>query len=197
MAKQPKILAFAGSTRSGSFNRKLVNVAGKAAEEAGADVTYLDLRDYDLPMYCEDYEMDNGIPEKALELKKLFRETDGFLLSMPEYNSSYPAVFKNVIDWVSRRAEEDEPRLSGFMGKYAGIMATSPGPIGGMRVLVHLRALLEAIHVTVIPNQAAVGNAIKIFNDDNTLNDEKLQARVAGISKDLTKTLFKFSIRFK
>src|SRR5581483_4225599 len=92
MPYRPKILAFAGSLRKDSYNKKLVKIAMKGAEEAGALVTYIDLKDYPLPVYDQEIEDSQGLPENALKLKKLLLEHDGFLISCPEYNSSMPAA---------------------------------------------------------------------------------------------------------
>ena len=96
----PRILAFAGSLRKDSYNKKLVQIAVQGARRAGAEVTYIDLKDYPLPIYDGDLEAATGIPENGQKLKKLFLDHDGLLLSAPEYNSSITAVLKNVIDWV-------------------------------------------------------------------------------------------------
>ena len=119
-----KVLAFAGSARNESFNKRLVKVAAKGAENAGAEVTFLDLKDYDLPIFNEDLEKE-GTPEAVKALKKQLIEHDGFLIASPEYNSSVTALLKNAIDWASRPAE-GEPMLAAFQGKVAGLMATSP-----------------------------------------------------------------------
>ncbi len=78
---QPKILAFAGSTRTGSFNKKLVAIAAEAARAAGAAVTIVDLRDLALPVFDEDLEAAGGLPEGAKKFKALLRESDGFLVA--------------------------------------------------------------------------------------------------------------------
>lgn len=100
----PKILAFAGSTRTESFNKKLVKIAVTGARGAGAEVTWIDLRDFPMPLYDEDLETKEGLPENAKKLKALFLSHDGLLLACPEYNSSITGVLKNAIDWVSRSA---------------------------------------------------------------------------------------------
>ncbi|MCE9518722.1 MAG: NAD(P)H-dependent oxidoreductase, partial [Verrucomicrobia bacterium] len=130
---KPKILAFAGSTRAGSFNKKLIRIAADAARAAGAEVTLIDLRDYPLPLFDGDLEDENGLPENAKKLKALMRESDGFLISSPEYNSSITAVLKNAIDWASRQETDDEPSLVAFRGKAAVLMSASPGALGGLR----------------------------------------------------------------
>jgi NAD(P)H-dependent FMN reductase len=70
---QPKILAFAGSTRTGSYNKQLAAFAAQAARTAGAEVTLIDLRDFPLPLFDEDLESASGLPENARKLKQLFR----------------------------------------------------------------------------------------------------------------------------
>jgi chromate reductase len=112
----PKILAFAGSTRSASYNKQLVRFAADAARAAGAEVTLLDLRDYPLPLFDGDLEDKEGLPENAKKLKAIFREHDALLISSPEYNSSITAVLKNTIDWVSRTETDDEPPLAAYHG---------------------------------------------------------------------------------
>ena len=150
----PKILAFSGSLRKDSFNQKLVRVAARGAERAGARATVIELADYPLPVLDQDLEARDGLPEHAVRLKAIFHEHDGLLNASPEYNSSFTAALKNVIDWVSR-PEPDRPPLSCFAGKVAGLMAASPGALGGLRGLVHVRAVLQNIKVTVVPGQVA------------------------------------------
>ncbi len=105
----PRILAFASSTRRESFNKKLVTIAAQGAREAGAEVTLIDLKDFPLPLFDQDLEAEQGMPENGKHLKKLFIDHDGLLIASPEYNSSLPAVLKNVIDWVSRPAPGELP----------------------------------------------------------------------------------------
>src|SRR6266446_5332539 len=100
----PRILAFAGSTRAASFNKRLVRIAARGAEAAGAEVTVIDLRDLPLPLFDQDQEAAEGPPENAKRLKALMVASDGFLIASPEYNSSISAVLKNTIDWASRPA---------------------------------------------------------------------------------------------
>ncbi len=186
----PRILAFAGSLRKESYNKKLIKIAADAARRAGAEVTLIDLKDYPLPIYDGDIEATSGIPENGLKLKKLFIEHDGLLWSCPEYNSSITAVLKNTIDWVSR-PQPGEPGLVAFTGKAAALMSASPGALGGLRGLVHVRSILGNINVIVLPGQLAVSKANEAFNDDGTLKDAKLQAGIEGLGTTLTAFLKK------
>ena len=94
----PRILIFAGSTRADSYNRKLARAAVAAVRRAGAETTLADLKDYPMPLYDGDVETAQGPPENARAFKKLLLEHDGFVIASPEYNGSFPALVKNVID---------------------------------------------------------------------------------------------------
>ncbi len=178
----PRILALAGSTRKDSWNKKLVRLAADAARSAGADVTVVDLADYPLPLYDGDLESEHGLPDDAQQLKDLFLAHDALLISSPEYNSSIPAVLKNAIDWVSRPVEGEKP-LACFDGKVAGLMAASPGGLGGLRGLVHLRAILGNIKVLVLPEQQAVARAGDVFDDNGQLTDDNHRQAVENIAR--------------
>jgi len=176
----PKILAFAGATRSQSWNKKLIRVAARAAEEAGAEVTLIDLRDYPMPLYDGDLEQTEGLPAMARELKALMVASHAFLLSCPEYNSSISAVLKNTIDWISRPVT-GEPRYVAFKGKVAGLLAASPTNLGGVRALLTVRQVLNALGVLVLPTQFALAHAASAFNEDGTLKEDGHRAAVAAV----------------
>lgn len=188
----PKILAFAGSTRTDSFNKKLVKIAAAGAKEAGADVTVIDLRDYMMPLYDEDLEKKDGLPSSTLKLKELMLSHHGFLISSPEYNSSISGVLKNTIDWTSRQGDDESP-MSCFKDKVAGIMSASPGGLGGLRGLVHVRAILENMGVLIIPTQVAISKAHEVFNLDETMKDQKQEQQVKKIGANLTQMLMKLN----
>ncbi len=192
MLAKPKIIAFAGSTRADSFNKKLVKIASTGATEAGADVTVVDLRDFPMPIYDSDLEQRDGLPSNARKLKDLMLTHQGFLISSPEYNSSISAVFKNTIDWASRQSKEEIP-LACFKNKIAGIMSASPGMLGGLRGLVHVRSILENIGVIVMPDQIAIAKAHEAFNEDGTLKDKKQEDQVKKIGASVAKILLKLN----
>lgn len=179
-----KILAFAGSLRKGSYNKQLVRFAADLARKTGAEVTELDLADHPLPVFDEDLEARDGVHPTALRLKKLFRTHDAFLIASPEYNSSLSAALKNLIDWLSRPVE-GEPPLACFKGKTAALFAASPGALGGLRGLVHLRAILGNIGVLLLADQLAVGKADEAFAPDGSLANPKTAALVKSIVDEL------------
>ncbi len=182
---QPRILAFAGSLRAGSFNRRLVEIAAAGARDAGAEVTLADLREYPLPVFDEDLEARDGLHANARRFKDLLLANRGLLVACPEYNSSVTAAFKNVIDWASRPCAgpdgTPEKPLGCFDGKIAALMSASPGALGGLRGLVHARAILGNIRVLVIPDQVAVPRAHEAFNADGLLRDPAQQAAVLAL----------------
>ena len=190
MSRPVKILAFAGSTRRESFNRKLVRVAAAGARDAGAEVTMLDLADLPLPLFDQDLETADGLPENARRLKALMARHDGFLISCPEYNSSITGVLKNAIDWASRREEGEKP-LVAFSGKAVALMSASPGALGGLRGLVHARAIFGNLGMLVLPQQKAVGGAYKAFTDDGMMADPKIQTDITALGSQLAQTLAK------
>ena len=179
-----KILAFAGSTRTNSYNKMLVRNAAQISEQQGATVTLLDLRDYPMPLYDGDLETNSGIPACALELRNLMKENHGILLSCPEYNSAISAVLKNAIDWISRPLPGDPP-LVAFSGKTAALLAASPGALGGIRTLASVRSILTNLGMIVIPKQYAHGNSKDSFAADGNLISESAQNRVSAVVKQL------------
>jgi chromate reductase len=186
----PRILAFAGSTRRESFNKKLLQIAVKGAREAGGEVTLIDLRDFPLPLYDQDLEAEQGIPENGTKLKELFIGHAGLLIASPEYNSSITAVLKNAIDWVSRPVQGELP-LVAYKGKVATLMSASPGALGGLRGLVHVRSILGNIGVLVLPDQISVPKAYEAFKPDGSLSDPKQEAGIESLGKTIVSFLMK------
>ncbi len=178
----PQLLAFAGSTRRESFNKRLLPILSRGAERAGARVTTLDLRDYPMPLYDGDLEAEQGVPAAALELRGLLKSSSGLLLACPEYNSSISGVLKNTIDWVSRPVEGEEG-LASLRGKVVGLVSASPGGLGGLRGLVHVRAILGNLGCLVVPQQVAVGGAGKAFDESGELRDQDLTSRVEAVAE--------------
>ncbi|MCU7892945.1 MAG: NAD(P)H-dependent oxidoreductase [Candidatus Thiodiazotropha sp. (ex Ustalcina ferruginea)] len=190
---KPKILAFAGSSRKESFNMRLLAIAVSGAKEAGANVTLVDLADYPMPLFNQDLESEEGIPENALKFKRLLIDHDAFIIASPEYNSAFSPLLKNVIDWASRAESDDEPPLMAFKGKMAAILAASPGALGGLRGLVFLRMLLANIGVTVLPDQQAIPQAFKAFNADGSLIDDLRHKAVLELGWKLAITMDKLN----
>ena len=179
-----KLLAFSGSARSGSLNKILANAATEAARAAGAKVTLIDLRDFAMPVYDGDLEAKEGIPSKARELKALFMAHNGLLIASPENNASISSMLKNTLDWVSR-PDSGQNGLVPYQNKVAGLLSASPGALGGLRGLMHLRAILQTLNVQVISEQFALGRAHEAFDESGKLKDARQQAMLSGTMQRL------------
>jgi chromate reductase len=186
----PKILALAGSTRQDSFNFRLLQLAATGASRAGADVSIVNLRDYPLPIFDEDLERISGTPQNVSRLQQLFLEHHGLLIASPEYNGSLSPLLKNTIDWVSRPIP-NHPPLAAYQGKVAGLLSASSGGLGGLRGLVHVRAILGNIGVIVLPQQFALGKAGEAFDLQGNLLDPQQQQAAVGIGDQVARTLCK------
>jgi NAD(P)H-dependent FMN reductase len=165
---QVRVLAFSGSARQASINQRLVAAAADVATNRGADVTLINLRDFPMPLFNQDDETEQGEPGPVRELKALFVAHDALLIASPEYNGLITPLLKNTLDWLSRRAG-DEPSMVAYRDKTAALLATSYGRLGGLRGLVHARALMTNLSVLTVPKQAAIGGANEAFDSDGKL----------------------------
>lgn len=184
MTVKPKILVFAGSAREGSLNKKLARVAARCLSDAGGDVTFVDLRDYPIPIYDGDLESREGMPPFAVKLRELFLAHQGLLIASPENNGSVTALLKNTIDWLSRDFE-GRSGLEPFRGKVAAIMGASPGAFGAISSLGNLRPILSKLAVLVIPDQVTLPRADQAFREDGSFVDERHLKSVAAVAKRL------------
>lgn len=166
-----KLLVFAGSTRLQSFNRKLARAAADMARASGAEVTHIELADFDIPMYNADLEAE-GTPADVIRLKQLMHDHPAWIVCTPEYNASYPALVKNTLDWASSPVKADPEWTDGlksFRGKVVGVLSASPGALGGLRSQSHLQPLLMNLHCWVAPTNYALGKAGEAFDEHGAL----------------------------
>lgn len=184
----PKILVFSGSTRAGSVNTKLAGTVCRELALIDCEVTRISLADYALPLYDGDLEARDGIPENALKLAQLLHVHDGYFIASPEYNGSLSPLLKNTIDWISRVSAVNGEAVSPFRGKVAAIGAASPGGMGGISMLYHLREILVRLGTLVVSDQVAVGNAGKAFDDNDAITDERTAGFLANCCKSLAFT---------
>ena len=168
----PRILVFAGSTRHGSLNRKLAAAAVAALQAQGAKVSHIDLIDFPMPIYNGDLEAAEGLPPSARALRAVFKQHDALVIASPENNASVSALLRNALDWASR-PDGAEDGLAPYRNKIALLLAASPGALGGMRGLRHLRDTLEGLGVLVLPQTLAVGHAETAFDADGRLDEAR------------------------
>lgn len=189
MTRPLKILAFAGSARKESLNKKLVREAalGTLRADTNVIVTVIDLANYPLPIYNADDEEARGMPDNAKKLKDLFAEYDGFIIASPDYNGSFTALLKNTLDWVSRLTPE-YPK-NPMRGKKAAIVSASTGALGGVNGLRHLRDLLTHMGADVIDETYSLGYAAQAFNAAGKIQDPQTLQATQDVGKALVKKL--------
>jgi chromate reductase len=180
--RRPKILVFAGSIRTASFNARLAALAVKELALLNADVTRISLVDYPLPLYDGDAEAAAGPPQNAVKLKRLFGIHHGVFIASPEYNASITPLLKNTLDWISRVREGPEPPLAAYRQRVFALGAASNGTYGGYRSLIALRHVLElGCGALVLPDQIAVRDAATAFDDRDNLRDEANANRLRSV----------------
>ena len=190
-----RLLFFAGSTREGSFNKKLASLARHIAEANGMEAVLIELKDYNMPIYSGDREAAEGPPERARAFKALLGEYQGIFIATPEYNASMPPLLKNTLDWVTRVRAKGESGLEVFKTRVFAISGASPGYYGGMRSLLHLRQVLEiGMGATVIPQQIALPRAMDAFETDGSLKDQAQQKLCASVVEALAVAAKRFVV---
>jgi NAD(P)H-dependent FMN reductase len=181
-AKKPTIVTICGSQREGSFNQMLHDASVANLEQLGATVNVVDLQSLELPLYDPNREEDH-FPEAARQLKKALTEADGIFVACPEYNGFVTPLLLNSITWATR-GEGD--MYSGFKGKVCSLMATSPGPMGGLRMLRSLTTMMEDMGSTVVAGHNSIGGAFKVFDPKTgAIVDETTQAKIDAATGQL------------
>ncbi len=178
-----KLLVFAGSTRQNSYNRQLARAAAAMARARGAEVTHLELADFDVPMYNADLEA-QGTPADVIRLKQVLHEHPAWIICTPEYNASYPALLKNTLDWVSSPVKGHPEWTDGMKssrGKVVGVLSASPGALGGLRSQSHLAPLLINLECWLAPKNFALGRAGDAFDSEGALKDERARHSVQAV----------------
>jgi chromate reductase, NAD(P)H dehydrogenase (quinone) len=175
-----RVAMISGSLRAESYNTKLVRYVGSQLQLThGVEIDEISLTSLDLPMFNEDTEAEH-FPESALDLKNRLIAADAILIASPEYNGSLSGALKNAIDWASR-PRPDEAQLACYKGKVCGLLAASPGAIGGLRGLRHVRQILTQLQMIVVPSEYALGVSHEAFDNDGQLKDERAATMAKGV----------------
>ncbi len=189
-----RLLFFAGSSRAGSYNKKLAQLGQHIAQANGIEAVFVDLADYPMPLYNGDLEAAEGPPQKAAEFKALLGEYQGVFIASPEYNTSITPLLKNTLDWVTRVRAKGENGLEVFKSRVFAISGASPGYYGTMRSLLHLRQVLAVgMGALVIPQQVAIPKANEAFEEDGSLKHEPMQKAFTKVVEELAVAARKFA----
>ncbi|WP_456440890.1 NADPH-dependent FMN reductase [Psychroserpens sp.] len=173
------IITFAGTNSKNSINKQLAVYASTLVENA--EVTVLDLNDFELPLYGIDYEIEHGIPDNTYKFLEYIKSTDGIILSLAEHNGAYATVFKNIFDWMSRidgKLWSDKPML---------LMATSPGGRGGATVLEIAKGRFPYMGGNIVADFS-----LPSFNQnfsDGTMINQELKTQLLEAVKQFQKQL--------
>lgn len=172
-----RVVAICGSLRPASFTRTAVRIALRGASEAGAETQLIDLRDYSL-IFCDGKEDESSYPEGVFKLRKEVRQAKGIILGTPEYHGSFSGVLKNALD------------LMGFdelEGKMLGLVGVSGGTMGAFQGLNDLRTVGRALHAWVIPEQASVPEAWKVFDGAGNIKDRELENKLMEVGRQVVR----------
>ena len=173
----PRILGISGSLRAASYNTGLLHAARDVAGE-GVTVDVATL--HGIPLYDGDLEARAGSPEAVEALKARVLASDGLLLVTPEYNNGIPGVFKNGIDWLSRKSDVgDIPKV--FGGRPFALIGASPSGFGTILSQNHWLPVLKTLGVQLWSGQKLmVSRAGGVFDADGNLVDDKVREQLAG-----------------
>ena len=171
-----QIVGIVGSLRKGSYTRRAVETALEGAAEAGAETRLIDLADYHLNF--RDGKDEAAYTPDVFRLRSEVRQAHGVILGTPEYHGSLSGVLKNALDLMG---------FAEFEGKMIGLVGVSGGQMGAFEALTTLRTVGRSLHAWVIPEQASVPEAWKVFADDGKITDPKLETRLKEVGSQVTR----------
>jgi FMN reductase len=176
--KEPTILVvgISGSLRAGSYTRRAVESALQGAADSGAQTQLIDLSEYHLVFRAGKDE--TGYPDDVFRLREHVKQAEGVILGTPEYHGSFSGVLKNALDLMG---------FDEFEGKMIGLVGVSGGRMGAFDAMNSLRNIGRALHAWVIPEQASVPEAWKIFTGDGKIGDPEIEERLKAVGRQVTR----------
>ncbi|WP_438996758.1 NADPH-dependent FMN reductase [Candidatus Puniceispirillum sp.] len=184
MNNTPTILVFAGSTRQGSFTKQLAQIAARTVDLHGGKASFIDLADYEAPLYHQDNEANGGLPDAVTRFRALLHSHDGMMVATPEYNGFVPPLLVNMFSWVSRPYQNAAANAL-FHGMPVGLMAASPGGLGGVRVIPRLRDYMAELGAVAVPGFVTLSHAATAFDKTGSLQSETAQSGLDALARRL------------
>ncbi len=175
------IAVLPGSLRRDSWNKKLAHVVERILLKDQKEVLFCDLKDFPMPVYDGDIEMNEGIPAGVRDLDHKIKSSQALIIVTPEYNGSIPGVLKNTVDWLSRI----EPHC--FTDKQILLLGASPGALGAVRSLWHTRQPLAVLEAHVYPQVFGLPKAHQAFDEHGNLVDPKTEEKVRQLVQKFVK----------
>lgn len=171
------VVGICGSIRPGSYTRLALQLALQGAAEMGAESRLIDLSVFNL-VFCDGKEDESAYPDDVSRLREQVGAAHGILLATPEYHGGYSGVLKNAMDLMG---------FDEFRGKMIGLIGVSGGALGAVNALNNLRTIGRALHAWVIPSQAMVPEAWKVFDDSGRLTDDDLRERLLNVGREVAR----------
>jgi NAD(P)H-dependent FMN reductase len=159
MSHEPiRVAVIIGSVREGRFGPTIAHWFAEFARQRGdLDIDVVDLADYQLPARLTD-EPEGQVASALSVLTPRLAEADGFVLVTPEYNHSYPASVKALIDW---HTTEWHAKPVAFV--------SYGGHAGGMRSVEHLRPIFAEMHAVTVRDTVSLRSPWQRFDDEGQL----------------------------
>ena len=163
------LIGISGSLRTESTNTKLVR---EAARHYGGAFELADIR---FPLFDDDLQQNEGIPEIVESVAKRIAEADAVVISTPEYNQSLSGVLKNALDWISRTDKKP------WLDKPVALMSAAAGRAGGARGNYALRLAMTPFRARLLSADVLVAGARDEFDENGRLKSERYDAQMADL----------------
>ncbi|MDP2670986.1 MAG: NADPH-dependent FMN reductase [bacterium] len=178
-----KIIGFAGSLRSASYNKMALKLVLEKAEEDGAETEFIDLKPLNIPLYDGDLEKEIQLPDGIKLLREKIEAADGLIIATPEYNHSLPGVLKNTLDWISRT--KYFPDI--LTGKKVALFGASDGNFATVRAQIAFFPIANTLGLNLMPSKTYVGNVEEVFDENGKCLDAKVEERLAKFAQNFVK----------
>ncbi|MCB0763481.1 MAG: NAD(P)H-dependent oxidoreductase [Flavobacteriales bacterium] len=155
----PHIALISASVRTGRKSHHAALHLQRSIEATGNTVDLLDLKEFDFPLFDERLKFMQEPTAQVQDFAERIRKADGVIIVTPEYNGSFPASLKNVIDLLT-----DE-----WKGRPVSICTASGGMFAGTQVMVELLFPLWKIKAWVVPSSMQVPKVQEVFGPDGSI----------------------------
>jgi FMN reductase len=182
-----KIVGLGGSLAKVSSSRAVLAIALEGAEEAGAEIELLDLRELGLPMYNPD---DDELTAATARLVETMHGADGHLWSSPLYQGSVSGSFKNALDWLHVLGGWEPPHLT---DKVIGLISAAGGT-QGLQAINTMEFSVRAVRAWAVPFVVPVPTAARLFDDGGRLQNEAFERQLKMLGSEVVRVAERFRV---
>ena len=163
-----KIVIISGSPRGNSITyRVALHLENILKQSTDHDVEIIDLREVEMPQLQKVFTSVESTPTEYREVAKKMFDANAYILVTPEYNGSYSAPLKNLLDHFPKQHH-----------KVFGIVTASTGMLGGVRAALQLQELIFALFGIGSPYMLVTPQVDKKFDIEGNLLDAGFQKSV-------------------